>query len=62
MVADTVTLFDGEGGNVGGRAVGAQGEVGGDTQTVQQGAFVPQNGERGFVTLAVLKGFKDNTE
>ena len=62
MVADAVALFDREGGKVGGWAVGAQGEVGGDTQTVQQGAFVPQDGERGFVALAVLKGFKRGGE
>ena len=62
MVADAVAFFNGEGGKVGRRAVGAQGEVGGDAQTVQQGAFVPQNGERGFVTLAVLKGFKRGGE
>ena len=58
MIADAVAFFNREGGEVGGGTVGARGEVGGDAEAVEEGAFVPQHGEGGFVTLAVLKGFK----
>ena len=59
MVADAVAFFNGEGGEVGGGTVRARGEVGGDAEAGEEGAFVPKHGEGGFVTLAVLKGFKN---
>ena len=59
MVADVVAFFNGEGGEVGGGTVGAWGEVGGNAEAVEEGALVPKYREGGFVTLAVLKGFKN---